>query len=186
MNAKRPATTRDSNDIATNPVKSHPIMPPTPNNNMNHQCPICKAGFLDRKAVKAHIGGAKNQASSAIAHQCPLCSQQFCSENAMLQHHQNAPSHNTMFKCDKCEKHCRSKQGLNDHQRALGHNTATRSPVGFIPAGRSKGSGVRLTGGWEVNNNITGQMMNMQLDEDWTVCDKDCGWCGHCAESYDY
>lgn len=20
-------------------------------------------------------------------------------------------------------------------------------------------------------------------DEDWTLCDKDCGWCGHCADN---
>ena len=23
-------------------------------------------------------------------------------------------------------------------------------------------------------------------DQDWTLCDKDCGWCGHCADSVDY
>jgi hypothetical protein len=31
-------------------------------------------------------------------------------------------------------------------------------------------------------NPLTGQMMNLLEDEDWALCDKDCGWCGHCAE----
>lgn len=23
-------------------------------------------------------------------------------------------------------------------------------------------------------------------DQDWALCDKDCGWCGHCADGVDY
>ncbi|KAH9879754.1 hypothetical protein J1614_001777 [Plenodomus biglobosus] len=23
-------------------------------------------------------------------------------------------------------------------------------------------------------------------DQDWVVCDKDCGWCGHCGDDVDY
>lgn len=33
----------------------------------------------------------------------------------------------------------------------------------------------------KVNQN-TGQTMNLLEDQDWALCDKDCGWCGHCAE----
>jgi hypothetical protein len=29
-------------------------------------------------------------------------------------------------------------------------------------------------------------MMDMQLDQNWALCGKDCTWCGHCAESYGY
>jgi hypothetical protein len=125
--------------------------------------------------------------ASAVAHQCSLCEKQFCSKNAMLQHHRNAPSHNTMFKCDKRGKHCRSRQGLDDHQRTLGH-TATGSLVIFVPTGWSKGTSSRgfgLAGRLQLNSN-TRQLMDMQLDEDWSLCDKDCGWCGHCADTYFY
>lgn len=38
---------------------------------------------------------------------------------------------------------------------------------------------------WKVNPN-TGRMMNMLEDQDWALCDKDCGWCGHCAEGAAY
>lgn len=31
-------------------------------------------------------------------------------------------------------------------------------------------------------NPYTGRVMETLADEDWTLCDKDCGWCGHCAE----
>ncbi|KAH8650338.1 hypothetical protein BGZ60DRAFT_421767 [Tricladium varicosporioides] len=38
---------------------------------------------------------------------------------------------------------------------------------------------------WKVNPN-TGQTMNLLEDEDWALCDKDCGWCGHCNEGVWY
>lgn len=37
----------------------------------------------------------------------------------------------------------------------------------------------------KVNPN-TGQMMNLLEDQDWALCDKDCGWCGHCADGASY
>lgn len=73
------------------------------------------------------------------------------------------------------------------HQTAVGH-VVTQSVVisaSMAESNGEKSSGTRATGGWKVNS-ITGQMMNLQFDEDWTLCDKDCGWCGHCAESYPY
>jgi hypothetical protein len=38
---------------------------------------------------------------------------------------------------------------------------------------------------WKVNTE-TGRIMDMIQDEDWALCDKDCGWCGHCADGYMY
>jgi hypothetical protein len=92
-----------------------------------------------------------------------------------------------MFKCDTCKGNFRSKQGLSDHQRAVGHVTtgsAIVSPSIRGSEGRRSG-GMGRAGGWKINS-LTGQMMNMHLDENWALCDKDCGWCGHCAESYVY
>ena len=34
---------------------------------------------------------------------------------------------------------------------------------------------------FKVNPN-TGRTMDMFADQDWALCDKDCGWCGHCNE----
>jgi hypothetical protein len=38
---------------------------------------------------------------------------------------------------------------------------------------------------WEVNQN-TGHTMDLLEDQDWMLCDKDCGWCGHCADGFSY
>lgn len=35
-------------------------------------------------------------------------------------------------------------------------------------------------------NPHTGHMMDLLEDEDWALCDKDCGWCGHCSEGVSY
>lgn len=35
--------------------------------------------------------------------------------------------------------------------------------------------------GWKVNVN-TGYTMNMLEEQNWGLCDKDCGWCGHCMD----
>jgi hypothetical protein len=29
-----------------------------------------------------------------------------------------------------------------------------------------------------------GRMIDMTQDEDWALCDKDCAWCGPCAEAF--
>ncbi len=53
--------------------------------------------------------------------------------------------------------------------------------------GTSLQTGTGLAGHsiFKVNPN-TGRMMNMLEGQDWAVCDKDCGWCGHCAEGLSY
>jgi hypothetical protein len=38
---------------------------------------------------------------------------------------------------------------------------------------------------WKVNRN-TGQTMDLLQDQDWALCDKECGWCGHCSEGVWY
>jgi hypothetical protein len=159
-------------------------MPSTTSASVKHRCPICEMRFPDRRALRSHTGS--KSPISAIAHPCVLCSRQFCSEKALLQH-QSSPSHDTMFKCDTCKRPFRSNRGLGDHQRAVGH--AVTGPA--VASASTIGSEGRMSGGMGAAgsskiNSLTGQMMNVQLDEDWALCDKDCGWCGHCAESYVY
>lgn len=165
------------------------------NASLKHPCPICKTKFPDHKALKVYTG--TTSPGSASAHRCILCDRQFCSATA-LQQHQEAPAHDTMFNCNECKKPFRSKEALKQHQKAKEHRNS-KSLVGSVltadsgpftieqsrPQRRSGGTEMRTTVGWKVNS-LTGQMMDMQLDEDWALCDKDCGWCGHCAESYSY
>jgi hypothetical protein len=112
--------------------------------------------------------------------------------------HSSLNTDDTMFECNECKKPFRSKEARNQHQKAKGHGNsisligpALMADLGSVTvehsgsARRSGDIGITKTGGWKVNG-LTGQMMDMQLDEDWALCDKDCGWCGHCAESYSY
>lgn len=169
-------------------------MAPGAKASMNHKCPICPKTFPDKKAVRNHIG--TDSLVSARVHPCTLCKQQFCSAKA-LQQHQDSPSHDTMFECNQCGRTFRSNRGFQDHQRAKGHTGNTSPPGGTLTAlpvpveqqrstpPRSRSTAVGTEVGWTVNSH-TGRMMDMGLDEDWALCDKDCGWCGHCAESYFY
>lgn len=165
-------------------------MPSVANASLKHPCPICKSKFSSRNVLKAHTGSTSP--GSASAHPCSLCDRQFCSMTA-LQSHQNAPSHNTMFKCEECEKSFRGKEALKDHQKAKEHRN-NRPLLGSVVTTlsysmsseqlgyqrRSWGTVAERTHGSKLNG-LIGQMMNFQLDEDWALCDKDCGWCGHCA-----
>lgn len=63
----------------------------------------------------------------------------------------------------------------------------------FVKAGQTpkKPKGKKTKGTTGTNSHWmtyseTGYTMDMMQDQDWALCDKDCGWCGHCAESYDY
>jgi len=46
-------------------------------------------------------------------------------------------------------------------------------------------TGTWMTDEWKING-LTGQMMNIDLDQDWALYDEDCAWCGHCADSVSY
>lgn len=166
------------------------------NASSKHPCPTCKKKFINRKALEAHAG--TKSPGSARAHLCNLCDQRFCSAPA-LQQHQEAPAHDTMFKCNECPKSFRGKEARKDHQKAKkhGNNKSLVGPVSIAESGpfatqRSRpqrwsvGRGMRTATaiGWKLNH-ITGQMMNMQLDQNWGLCDKECGWCGHCADDVD-
>jgi hypothetical protein len=90
-----------------------------------------------------------------------------------------------MFKCNECENPFRSKDALKKHQTVKRHGNNKSHPVNQEPSRYQRRSGARGTMtavGWKSNPN-TGQMMNMQLDENWALCDKECGWCGHCADN---
>jgi hypothetical protein len=47
-------------------------------------------------------------------------------------------------------------------------------------SGHGLGYGYGLGSGYASVHNLPGD------DEDWTLCDKDCGWCGRCADGVDF
>lgn len=52
-----------------------------------------------------------------------------------------------------------------------------------------KGTSLKIGQGSHSSSKInpnTGRIMNLLEDQNWALCDKDCGWCGHCAEGFLY
>jgi len=81
---------------------------------------------------------------------------------------------------------------LADHQRdSPRHNRASSSANGKAGPGgaKSKKSKKRAmgtaSGGWGGGGG-SGWSVDMMEDQNWALCDKDCGRCGHCAEGVDY
>ncbi|MCJ1403151.1 hypothetical protein MMC11_006374 [Xylographa trunciseda] len=78
------------------------------------------------------------------------------------------------------------------------------TPVTFVPAGQAPKTGTKSGqtpkptrkskgkgSGWSTasryqQNLETNYMMGMAQDQNWGLCDKDCAWCGHCAEACGY
>lgn len=53
-------------------------------------------------------------------------------------------------------------------------------------AKKKNGNGTRrinsgLEDGWVVDS-YSGLVSGMSQNQDWALCDKDCGWCGHCGD----
>jgi hypothetical protein len=162
---------------------------------MEHRCTVCQRLFPSRDALKGHIGG--RTPDSAVVHQCGVCEQRFCSESA-VQQHQDALSHASPFACGGCRRIFRLRQSFEDHQKATGHSgrppvsttsnsfwTSSNKPL--VRQGQSEPKALRTGEGprqrWKLNPE-TGRMMDTLQPLDWVLCDKDCGWCGHCSDSY--
>ena len=45
---------------------------------------------------------------------------------------------------------------------------------------------VKLTSPYPILTYLLPSLVHMSQDQDWSLCDKDCSRCGHCAESYGY
>jgi uncharacterized Zn-finger protein len=143
---------------------------------MKYQCTICQRQFSSHKALQTHTG--TKDPTSANPHRCSDCGRRFCSDNA-LQQHLNSPSHASIFRCSTCNQPFRNNHSLQQNQNATAHarNQST--------AYQRKAKSAKTAERWKLNPE-TGLMMDMEQPEDWALCDKDCGWCGHCAESYHY
>jgi hypothetical protein len=86
---------------------------------------------------------------------------------------------------------------------ATGRTGLSYTPIAFVREGAGAGSNgkagpggakskkskkraVRTApGGWSEGRGSSWSM-DMIENQDWALCDKDCGWCGHCAEGVDY
>ena len=98
--------------------------------------------------------------------------------------------HFTWFCSANAIPQCQNGKGVSSSSSASQVQNGTgsqlhKTPVTFVKAGQAAKKGRRMksqglgTGGrWDMNVEMGG----MSLDQDWALCDKDCGWCGHCAD----
>ncbi|KAH7349232.1 hypothetical protein BKA66DRAFT_431571 [Pyrenochaeta sp. MPI-SDFR-AT-0127] len=123
-----------------------------------------------------------------------------------MEQHRDSPAHSTMFSCNVCNKRFGSKQAVADHQKSPQHKRIVDQAK--LARGAAASSSIKPhtpaippvsvpdytdcssntddeycsdNGAW-VNNSYVGR----DDDQDWALCDKACGWCGHCADSVDY
>ncbi|KAF2123216.1 hypothetical protein BDV96DRAFT_481420 [Lophiotrema nucula] len=110
-----------------------------------------------------------------------------------MEQHRDAPSHDTMFSCDVCKRKFGSKQAVAQHKKSQSHARI------LARAEFTNGYAVNTAPNIENvrNNNIEEEYSDGEDSEDlwvdnsfvgwdddqnWALCDKECGWCGHCAD----
>jgi len=119
------------------------------------------------------------------------CNRRFKTNDAMLQHQRDSPRH-TESSTPQVPQRTLNPQELLQRLSLQDEETDHC----FIPFSggeqtkkRKTGKGniqqMGLGGDWKIYPN-TGQMMNFLEDQDWALCDKDCGWCGHCNDGGRY
>ncbi|OAK96081.1 hypothetical protein IQ06DRAFT_309640 [Phaeosphaeriaceae sp. SRC1lsM3a] len=132
---------------------------------MANQCLICLKQLKSKAALKSHTG--TDNPTLRKPHVCRKCDRPFCSQKAM-ESHRDSPAH-INFSCDA------SSTSILTH---------TFGKSSFSTLSYTDGSSTTEVdcwsdeGAWAYNLHV-----GQDEDEDWALCDKDCGWCGHCADS---
>ncbi|KAF1846090.1 uncharacterized protein K460DRAFT_377383 [Cucurbitaria berberidis CBS 394.84] len=101
-----------------------------------------------------------------------------------MEQHCNAPSHSTMFSCDVCKRTFGSKQAVAQHRKSQPH--AKMLARAKSEAGGSNTEDEDSDDNYDEDAWADHSRAGWDDDQDWGLCDKDCGWCGHCADGVDY
>ncbi|RBQ74816.1 hypothetical protein FVER14953_20299 [Fusarium verticillioides] len=126
------------------------------------------------------------------------CGQTVKGESALAQHKRDSPKHRQSVEPAGTSDPSLSRRRVsNTSSNGLGPFYSRYPPIQFVRAGESikhngkKGKGrfgTKLTRGpvpempqLRVNEYGKPYMSGLD-DEDWSLCDKDCAWCGHCAD----
>ncbi|SCV58489.1 uncharacterized protein FFB14_15679 [Fusarium fujikuroi] len=129
------------------------------------------------------------------------CGKTVKSQSALAQHKRDSPKHRQRVESTGSGDHSLSSDPVsNPSNTGTAPSSSRYPPIKFVKAGtsikdiRRKWKGRKLT----KNGSGTGpEMPQLRVteygkpyvsgldDEDWSLCDKDCGWCGHCADGVD-
>ncbi|KAF1951678.1 hypothetical protein CC80DRAFT_495842 [Byssothecium circinans] len=96
------------------------------------------------------------------------------------------------YNCLSCPKKFKSRQAVINHCAALKHthdqpmpltNSQARNPLWFLDDDdNDDGDEVGAYFGRAYAGNFSGYISD---EQDWILCDGECGWCGHCADGVD-
>ncbi|EAT76531.1 hypothetical protein HBI56_231210 [Parastagonospora nodorum] len=124
-----------------------------------------------------------------------------------MEQHRDAPAHMEMFSCAVCTRFFGDRKALAQHEASpphvkmvaanrsaplVGAVQPTHPPVPAMGENSSdfiafEDEDARDDYEHEFNMRDTHTVSNFSDDDqDWVLCDKDCGWCGHCGDAVDY
>ncbi|KAH8707622.1 hypothetical protein GQ44DRAFT_628464 [Phaeosphaeriaceae sp. PMI808] len=113
-----------------------------------------------------------------------------------MEQHRDAPSHDNMFSCDICKRpSLGSKQAVANHNKSPQHVKKLKRAKSLIkPVAGTLSNIPRMPelGFLSVQDNTISERDTEDEqsyeddDENWALCDKDCGWCGHCIDGIDF
>ncbi|KAF2034260.1 hypothetical protein EK21DRAFT_85695 [Setomelanomma holmii] len=86
---------------------------------MATQCPICSRHFASKTVRNQHTSTKK--LSLAVPHTCRKCDLRFCSQLAM-EMHRDASAHDTMFKCEPCNRTFGERRAVAGHEKGKTHH----------------------------------------------------------------
>ncbi|SCN68055.1 uncharacterized protein FFB20_02868 [Fusarium fujikuroi] len=129
------------------------------------------------------------------------CGKTVKSQSALAQHERDSSKHRQRVESTGSGDHSLSSDPVsNPSNTGTAPSSSRYPPIRFVKAGtsikhiRRKWKGGKLT----KNGSGTGpEMPQLRVneygkpyvsgldDEDWSLCYKDCGWCGHCADGVD-
>jgi hypothetical protein len=138
---------------------------------------------------------------------CGECDQTFSSAQARHTHQLNV-DHAVYFTCAPCEKRFAAKNAFAKHKKRCGAGKVRRHTPRVDEGMVMARQGGKHEAGPQVQkpHGQKSQVQKPQIqkvyqeaytancteandcdlhDLDWGLCDKDCGWCGHCLDNYD-
>ncbi|KAL6895417.1 hypothetical protein HDV57DRAFT_8729 [Trichoderma longibrachiatum] len=133
----------------------------------------CGRNFKSGSALQQHRRDSPRHAREALkvqAGEIATASQETCA---------NEPKENIVRPSDSAAeqlKATRDKKNKGDGKAKKNQKAKYTSQPAYSP-----GSGVRSQGLWWSSTD-----WDSDKGDNFGLCDKDCGWCGHCADGYDF
>ncbi|KAF2131268.1 hypothetical protein P153DRAFT_364876 [Dothidotthia symphoricarpi CBS 119687] len=158
-----------------------------------HKCNDCELIFCSERALQQH----QTSPAHDIMFKCNVCSGGSRRKGGLEQHASSAAhrsrkpvGHRLATKND--HKNPSPQDHVEDEKSIPPRDSVPEryNPVPSVkarekPKHSKKTKTPMVRTGWTANA-VCSSVMNMDQDQDWILCDGDCGWCGHCGDNVNY